>query len=146
MAKQSQSGELAAHLIKLRPGTAALAPKVARALVRHAKALHRLYEHRCNRELTLAEQSVEIRHERWVERLCATVTIKAKFNGDPRGFPVKLHFGSAVEAESECPNCHNGTVGKEDGRLVCRGECGAFLTDEQPYNTWGGASEGWGIG
>jgi len=108
----SQSGELAWILAKERPGMAAIAPKVARALVRHAKALHRLYEHRCNRELTLAEQGIEIRHERWVARLCATVEIKAKFNGDPRGFPVKLHFGG----------------------------------DDQPYNTWGGASEGWGIG
>ena len=27
-------------------------------------------------------------------------------------------------AEEECPNCRNGTVGLEGGRLVCRGECG----------------------
>lgn len=117
---KSQSGELAALLIKLRPETAALAPKVARALVRHAKALHRLYEHRCSRELTLAEQSIEIRHERWVERLCATVQIKATFNGDPRGFPVKLY--------------------------LCNNEDQARALGDHPYNTWGGASEGWGIG
>jgi len=28
------------------------------------------------------------------------------------------------EAEGECPNCHNGTIGLENGRLICRGECG----------------------
>lgn len=28
------------------------------------------------------------------------------------------------EPEDECPNCHNGTIGLENGRLVCRGECG----------------------
>ena len=26
--------------------------------------------------------------------------------------------------ETECPNCHNGTIALENGRLVCRGECG----------------------
>ena len=26
--------------------------------------------------------------------------------------------------EDECPNCKNGTIGLEQGRLVCRGECG----------------------
>ena len=26
--------------------------------------------------------------------------------------------------EEECPNCSNGTIGLENGRLVCRGECG----------------------
>ena len=26
--------------------------------------------------------------------------------------------------DAECPNCRNGTVGLERGRLVCRGECG----------------------
>jgi hypothetical protein len=28
------------------------------------------------------------------------------------------------EPETECPNCHNGTVALEHNRLVCRGECG----------------------
>jgi hypothetical protein len=32
-------------------------------------------------------------------------------------------------AEDECPSCHNGTLGLEEGRLVCRGECGAFFGD-----------------
>ena len=121
---KSQSAELAGLLAKLRPGAKALAPKVARALVRHAKALHRLYEHRCNRELTLAEQAVEIRHEKAVERLCKTVEIEVRFNGDPRGFPVKLHFGGEPFAYAPF----------------------AEETGGQPYNTWGGASEGWGIG
>jgi len=31
------------------------------------------------------------------------------------------------EEEGECPNCHNGTLGLEEGRLVCRGECGTVF-------------------
>jgi len=29
-----------------------------------------------------------------------------------------------VEEDIECPNCHSGTLGIENDRLVCRGECG----------------------
>lgn len=112
MARISPSSQLAELLVKLRPGMALIHPKVARALVRHAKALHRLYECNCNRDLTPAEESLVRRHESAVARLCATVQIEAKFNPDPRGFPVKLHFGGG----------------------------------DQPYNTWGGAECGWGIG
>jgi hypothetical protein len=32
----------------------------------------------------------------------------------------------ASEGE-ECPNCHNGTIGLEEGELRCLGECGAVL-------------------
>ena|ERR1035437_9316861 len=32
--------------------------------------------------------------------------------------------GTSPVIEDECPNCHNGTIGLENGRLVCRGECG----------------------
>lgn len=33
-------------------------------------------------------------------------------------------------AEYECPNCHSGTVGLEEGKLICRGECGTVFTKE----------------
>jgi len=101
----SQSADLAALLAKHRPETALLAPKVARALVRRAKLLHRSYVNACNRPLLLKEQADEIRHERAVKRLCDTVRIEVKFNGDPRGFPVKLHFGG----ENQPHNTWGGT-------------------------------------
>lgn len=120
MTTKSQSAELAVLLVKHIPGTEALAPKVARSLVRHAKALHRLYEHECNRELRPSEREAMTRHEGAVERLCDTIGIRrVDFNGDPRGFPVKLHLGNKP-FDLESP--------------------------EQPYNTWGGAQDGWGIG
>ena len=31
---------------------------------------------------------------------------------------------SCISPECECPNCNNGTIGLEQGHLVCRGECG----------------------
>jgi hypothetical protein len=47
-----------------------------------------------------------------------------------------------LEAEDECPNCKSGTVGLENGYLVCRGECGAvFQAGSYLYyvtRTWGG--------
>lgn len=104
----SQTKDLRELLERLRPECKAIAPKVALALVRHAKALHRLYEHRCNRTLTLTEQSEEIRRERAVKRLCDTMRIKFFFNHDPRGFPVKLHFGGQHQP-------HNTWGGEPDG-------------------------------
>ena len=32
-----------------------------------------------------------------------------------------------AEEGEECPNCRNGTLALEDGRLVCQGECGQFF-------------------
>lgn len=29
-----------------------------------------------------------------------------------------------MEEDDECLNCHNGSIGFEEGRMVCRGECG----------------------
>lgn len=42
------------------------------------------------------------------------------------------------EAECECPNCRCGTIGVENGRLVCRGECGH---DFGPADDWDGSEE-----
>lgn len=37
-----------------------------------------------------------------------------------------------LQPEDECPNCKNGTLERsEDGQLVCRGECGAFMPKEE---------------
>ena len=35
-----------------------------------------------------------------------------------------------VEEEGECPNCHCGTLGFEEGRIKCRGECGHDFGEE----------------
>ena len=59
------------------------------------------------------------------------------FDHSPCHFDQHQHFTCVLvdrhlvyaEAESECPNCHNGTVGAENGRLVCRGECGEDLAE-----------------
>lgn len=91
----SQSAELTKLIESERPGVRALAPKVARALVRHAKALHRLYERECNEDTSNDQrhQLLVAHHERWVARLCSIIEVGHHLNGDPRGFPVKLHFG-----------------------------------------------------
>ena len=36
----------------------------------------------------------------------------------------ELHDAFGLFGDEECPNCHNGTLGLESGRIVCRGECG----------------------
>ena len=36
---------------------------------------------------------------------------------------------NGLQEYDECPNCKFGTLGRENGRLVCRGECG---TDFSP--------------
>lgn len=46
-------------------------------------------------------------------------------------------FESAAEnceayAEGECPECKNGTVGKEEDELRCRGECGSIFHWPEP--------------
>jgi hypothetical protein len=38
--------------------------------------------------------------------------------------------GPLFAVDDECPNCQNGTLGFEEGRLVCRGECGTFFDNE----------------
>lgn len=38
-----------------------------------------------------------------------------------------VRLGQGLEKEDECPNCKNGTLGLEEGSLVCRGECGEFF-------------------
>jgi hypothetical protein len=53
-------------------------------------------------------------------------------NAELKAFLLGLGVGESdgwldyeqLDPEDECPLCHNGTVGAEGGRLVCRGECG----------------------
>lgn len=48
---------------------------------------------------------------------------------------------SAPVAEYECPNCKNGTVGLEEGRLVCRGECGVDFGPQPRVNETSSAGD-----
>ena len=44
--------------------------------------------------------------------------------------PVRMESWDSKEvlqSEDECPNCKNGTLGLEDSKLACRGECGQFF-------------------
>jgi hypothetical protein len=93
MPQTSQTAELIKLIQEHRPGCRALAPQVARALVRHAKALHRLYERECNEDTTddKRHQALVALHEKHVAFLA--IEVGHHLNGDPRGFPVKLHFG-----------------------------------------------------
>ena len=57
---------------------------------------------------------------------------------NPHGFSIRLSreqltslitdattaLVKPLTSEDECPICHNGTLGLEEGQLVCRGECG----------------------
>lgn len=104
----SQTTDLIKLIAEHRPGQGALAPRVARALVRHAKALHRLYERDCNEDTSedKCHQALVARHEKWVAFLAKTIEVGYHLNGDPRGFPVKLHFGG----ESQPHNTWGGGV------------------------------------
>ena len=61
-------------------------------LMRAAHALHRHYENACNRERLKCEEQDEERVEALVREHCKALGIRATFNGDPRGYPVKVHF------------------------------------------------------
>ena len=85
---------LAIHLSRLPVNKDKSAREISESIVsiaRTARALHRLYEHACNRELSPNEKKRTKLHETRV-RTCATWLggIPVIFNGDPRGAPVRL--------------------------------------------------------
>lgn len=95
MAKKSQTAELAELIVRHRANWAVAQESVtvARSLVRHAKALSRLNEAACNRPLTAADERAERDHTARVKALAEKIGCGVKFQGDPRGYSVKLHFG-----------------------------------------------------
>ena len=75
-------------------------------LLRLADRLHRYYEAACNYGLT-ATQDVRVTHlEERARAICVVLGIEVKFNGDPRGYPVKLLLPSGD---------YNTWGGKEEG-------------------------------
>lgn len=60
-------------------------------LVKLAKQHHSLAEHDCNRGLTDAEKETEQSIENTMRELAKKYGFGIHFDGDPRGFTVKLH-------------------------------------------------------
>lgn len=99
MAKKSQSEALGDVILKHRPGTKIReAYSRATALVRAAKELSRIAERQCSEEMSERETARVKKRERALEaivlRHCEAIGVTSiTFDGDPRGYVVKLHFG-----------------------------------------------------
>lgn len=95
----------------------------ASTLLRCARTLQRHALRRCNDPLTDAEEKrldrLDHQAETEVQHIMALYGARASFDGDPRGYVVKLHF----PPKPGMPY---------DGRV--------------PANTWGGDECGYGIG
>lgn len=95
----SQSRAVAALIRMHRPtfGPDDRIESVSLGLVRAAKELHRIAERQCSEEMSARETArVEKREkalEAVVRRHCEAIGIGVRFDGDPRGYVVKLHFG-----------------------------------------------------
>lgn len=89
----SQTAQLAAHIQKQQPKwDQESCMTLASSLVRDACWLTRLNEARCNREISKREEKEEEFREKRVETHAKLIGIKARSDGDPRGFSVKLFF------------------------------------------------------
>jgi len=105
----SETTDLTNLIVKHRPGV--MNPRqLARKLVVAARKLHRSYEISCNRSQTESELTIEAELESFMRVTCKAMAVDVKFNGDPRGFPVKLHFGPTPESQPG-----NTWGGAEDG-------------------------------
>lgn len=71
-----------------------------------AKRLNRYNETECNYGLTPAQETRVMNLEKRVRAICHALGITVIFNGDPRGYAVKLHFASGA---------YNTWGGKEEG-------------------------------
>ena len=70
---------------------------------------------------------------RWLERHSVNCYFCGLLFDEREGVPANPFNGNdggdccpdcVPKPDKECPNCHNGTIGSENGQLVCRGECG----------------------
>jgi hypothetical protein len=71
--------------------------EICSLIARLARTHHRLQEEQCNRELSERELAREIRIERRIQELVGQLPpttagkrVTSKFNGDPRGYTVKV--------------------------------------------------------
>lgn len=101
---------LAVYLGQSNKGTASarLAVQYAKEIHKYSRRLSVLAEIECNREVTERERREEERLQKRVNALLKPYDLRARFEGDPRGYVVKIQG--------------------------------------LPGNTWGGDSEGFGVG
>lgn len=74
--------------------------------IHKARRLHKIYENECNRELKKNEIEERDLLETKINRFFLSSGCQIKFNGDPRGFPVKIHHPSKI---------YNTNGGREEG-------------------------------
>lgn len=97
--KKNQKAELADLIVRHRAVmvSESRANEIAELLVTKAKALGRIAERWCSEEMsdetTARVTKREERLEAEVTALCDEINVRPSFDGDPRGFVVKLHFG-----------------------------------------------------
>lgn len=60
-------------------------------IIKHAKYHHSIQEHHCNGTVTPALETKEKTYEKRISEYAEKLGIKAVFDGDPRGYTVKLH-------------------------------------------------------
>lgn len=60
-------------------------------LIRYAKSLHRIALHDCNGTKTKRMESIEASTEKKITAIAAKFGLTVHFDGDPRGYVVKLH-------------------------------------------------------
>lgn len=66
-----------------------------------ANRLHKLYERACERSLTKTEEKREANLEATARLVCTSRGIFVRFNGDPRGYPVRLTWTGVKGTERE---------------------------------------------
>jgi len=125
--RAKEQGDLQALLGKYMPRTKANPSGTdtwgdAGKLLRAARGLSRIAERQCSEEMSDESRALVEAREKGLEKsitaLAAVYGAKVTFDGDPRGYVVKLHF----EPKKGVPY---------DGR--------------KPANTWGGEESGYGI-
>lgn len=60
-------------------------------MVKLAKSHHKLAEAECNGELTARQRARQANIEKVIANIAAQFNLKVTFDGDPRGYTVKLH-------------------------------------------------------
>jgi hypothetical protein len=60
-------------------------------MVRYAKSLHKIAEHDCNGTMTTRMERQSENTEHKIQVIAKKYGLRATFDGDPRGYVVKLH-------------------------------------------------------
>ena len=92
--REMEVAELAALITKDTTLTPYAAAQSAVALKHMANRLHRYAEAACNYGLTEQQEKRVASLEKRVAKLCQDMGLTVKFNGDPRGYAVKVQLPS----------------------------------------------------